>query len=266
MPLVVASHNVMHGRGLRALLPHYAALRREVGLHVLCVQEDQHGDDGSHSERIADAVGNADCVDGGSVDDRGVAIVFDRRQVRCVDRALVPLPRLAGLSWLERRYIVAGAPEQKYALVAALEPLGPGAPLTAVSFHLDSAGGNLHRRAQVAAIAAEVSRPRWPVRLVACGDTNAFVWRRRRQPAVLRRMLAPLTALGAVDPDERPTHFFARQREPSLAHRLSVALGRVGIDSPQRYDVVCTNLPVERRGHATTPASDHDLVWAAVHV
>ena len=54
------------------------------------------------------------------------------------------------------------------------------------------------------------------------------------------------------------------QREPKLTHRACVALGRVGLDLPRRYDVVCTNLSALARGQLRTPASDHDLLWARV--
>jgi hypothetical protein len=41
-------------------------------------------------------------------------------------------------------------------------------------------------------------------------------------------------------------------------------LGKMGLDLPRRYDVVCTSVPVLRRGQVVTPDSDHDLVWAAL--
>ena len=41
-------------------------------------------------------------------------------------------------------------------------------------------------------------------------------------------------------------------------------LGKLGLDIPLRYDVVCTNLTVTERGQVVTPASDHDLVWASI--
>ena len=75
-------------------------------------------------------------------------------------------------------------------------------------------------------------------------------------------LLAPFAAFGASEPETRPTHHFARQNEPMIPHRIGVALGKLGLDIPLRYDVVCTNLPVEGRGQMVTPGSDHDLVWA----
>ena len=79
---------------------------------------------------------------------------------------------------------------------------------------------------------------------------------------VTNSVVEPLVALGAVDPETRATHFFARQNEPKLLHRLGVLLGKLRLDLPRRYDVVCANLPAIRRGQVTTPDSDHDLVWA----
>ena len=62
----------------------------------------------------------------------------------------------------------------------------------------------------------------------------------------------------------RDNHFFARAHEPRIGQRIAVAVGRVGVDFPRRYDVICSSLPVVARGMVTTPASDHDLVWAQV--
>jgi endonuclease/exonuclease/phosphatase family metal-dependent hydrolase len=183
---------------------------------------------------------------------------------------VVPLPMLPALNAFERLYIVGGKTKQKHALLAdfrarvrARTPDG-GAAFMAACFHLDTAGGNAHRATQTEAIAEALRARGRPDRLIACGDTNAFAW--RRQPEVLRRLLAPFVALGADDPETRPTHYFARQNEPKLPHRTGVLLGKLGIDLPRRYDVVCTNLPVAERGHVVTPDSDHDLVWARLSI
>jgi hypothetical protein len=45
-----------------------------------------------------------------------------------------------------------------------------------------------------------------------------------------------------------------------------VLLGKLGIDMPRRYYVVCANLPVAERGQVVTPDSDHDLVWARLAI
>jgi len=149
-------------------------------------------------------------------------------------------------------------------LLAKLRARETGARFAAGCFHLDTAGGNGHRATQVEAIAGALRARNLQDAFVACGDTNAFAW--RRQAEALRALVSPLAALGAVDPDTAPTHYFARQNEPKLPHRIGVLLGKLGIDMPRRYDVVCTNLPASERGRVVTPDSDHDLVWARIAV
>lgn len=260
--LVAASHNVMHGRMLDALLPGYLALRDREGLDLLCLQEDRFldGDAGGRpSARIAAALGGERRI----VRDEGVpglALVIDGGRLLVEDAGIVPLPRLASLSWFERRYIVGGKTKQKHALWATLRARAGGEAFAVVSFHLDTAGGQPQRAAQMRALADALRARDLHRRLCACGDTNAFSWRAGRRQ--LDRLLAPLAAFGADDPERRPTHYFARQNEPLLPHRIGVALGKLGIDLPRRYDVVCTNLPVSARGQIDTPGSDHDLVWA----
>jgi endonuclease/exonuclease/phosphatase family metal-dependent hydrolase len=271
----------MHGLRVEALLPHYTDLRDREGLDLLCLQEDRYvrqGEDGyldgeRPSARIAAALGAGYEVvrDDGCP---GLAFVIDGRSLGCAAQGAIPLPRLTALSWFERRYIVGGKTRQKHALFARLFARRDGAAggVTAICFHLDTAGGNRHREAQVRALAEAAVARDLHRRLVVCGDTNAFAWRRRA--AALPALLAPLGALGATDADveagrgggARPTHYFARQHEPKLPHRVGVLLGKVGLDIPLRYDVVCTNLPVQSRGQTVTPDSDHDLVWARVAV
>ncbi len=251
----------MHGRQLEALLAQYGELRDSEGLDLLCLQEDRYigdGPDERPSVRVAQALGDSYRVvrhDGC----QGLALVVDARTLSTVRSGIIPLPRLASLSWFERRYIVGGKSKQKHALWAELSAHG-GPPLTAVSFHLDTAGGHRQRATQVAALADALAERGLERRLVGCGDTNAFSWRRGRH--ALDDLLAPFAAFGASDPETRPTHHFARQNEPMIPHRLGVALGKLGLDIPLRYDVVCTNLPAVTRGQVVTPGSDHDLVWA----
>jgi hypothetical protein len=192
----------------------------------------------------------------------GLAFVHDARTLACAGRAIVPLPLLPALNAFERLYIVGGKTKQKYALLAEMRARTGGPPFTAACFHLDTAGGNAHRATQIEAIAAALRSRDGHRRFVACGDSNAFAW--RRQPEALRRLMQPLAALGAEDPVTGPTHYFARQNEPRLPHRVGVLLGKLGIDVPRCYDVVCTNLPVSERGRVVTPDSDHDLVWARI--
>ena len=71
------------------------------------------------------------------------------------------------------------------------------------------------------------------------------------------------------------TPLFARAREPKLGQKIAVAVGKLGIDFPRRYDVVVSALPLlaqaplrwrdgSAAGIVTTEGSDHDLVWAAM--
>jgi endonuclease/exonuclease/phosphatase family metal-dependent hydrolase len=268
--LVVATHNLMHGLRIDALIPHYIALREAEGLDLLCLQEDRYlagvgpAGDERPSARIVAALGSPYQLvrDDGYP---GLCLIYDSRTLSCRARAVVPLPRLGRLSWFEKLYIVGGKTKQKYVLLAEMQPHGDGPVFAAVCFHLDTAGGNVHRLTQVQAVAQALEARGLQRRAIACGDTNAFAW--RRQPEALGKLLAPLRDLGAVDsetPETRATHFFARQNEPKLPHRTGVLLGKMGLDLPRRYDVVCTSVPVLRRGQVVTPDSDHDLVWAAL--
>jgi endonuclease/exonuclease/phosphatase family metal-dependent hydrolase len=251
----------MHGRRLDALIGHYLELRDGGGLDLLCVQEDRYIDGAAGerpSARILQALGDDYRLvrqDGC----QGLALLVDSRTLSTARAGSIPLPRLASLSWFERRYIVGGKAKQKHALWAELSA-HRGPSFTAVCFHLDTAGGHHQRTAQVVALAAALVEHGLERRLVCCGDTNAFSWRRDRR--ALDDLLAPFAAFGAGDPETRPTHHFARQNEPMIPHRIGVVLGKLGLDIPLRYDVVCTNLPVEGRGQVVTPGSDHDLVWA----
>lgn len=264
-PVLIASHNLMHGLRLQALIPRYVALRDEQGLDVLCLQEDRFltkGDD-LPSAQIAAALGPEYRVvrDDGCP---GLALVVDARTVACDGQTPVPLPLLRALNTFERLYIVGGKTKPKYALCAQLRARASGGAFAAACFHLDTAGGNAHRTTQIEAIAAALRERNLQDAFVACGDTNAFAV--RRQPEALQALLAPLAALGAVDPETRPTHYFARQNEPKLPHRTGVLLGKLGIDLPRRYDVICTNLPATERGQVVTLDSDHDLVWARIAI
>ncbi len=266
--MIVASHNLMFGLRLERLLDHYRRLRDGAGLAVLCVQENEPGPQLAHVDRIARCLGPSYRA----VWDReqpGMGLVFDGTQLELVDCELLALPNSLQLSWFDRTYLRGGRISPRFAQIATFAPRA-GAPICVVNFHLTTGGpgrnGTEARRRQVDAIAAHLHE-RAPRRFIACGDTNAFWWRQERQPATLGYILEPLSKLGAAgDTEGGPTHYFGRQNEPKLTHQLMVLLGKLGVDLPQRYDVVCTDLPVTRRGHETTVHSDHDLVWAAIDI
>src|SRR4029079_5971688 len=152
--ILIASHNLMHGLRLPALIPGYVALRDARGLDLLCLQEDRFltDADARPSTRIAAALGPDYIVvrDDGCP---GLAFVADARTLACDARAIVPLPLLPTLSVFERLYIVGGKTKQKFMLLAQLRARETGARFAAGCFHLDTAGGNGHRATQVAAIA-----------------------------------------------------------------------------------------------------------------
>lgn len=257
--MIAASHNLMSGLRLDGLIAEHLGLRDARGLSLLCIQENDEVGRHRCAGPIAAALGAGYRV----LSDRRaprLALIYDSGSLRCLSHEIVELPRLGRLSRLERLYIAGGRVTAKHAQLAVFDP-ADGAPFTAVNFHLDTAGDNRHRRAQVAAVARVLER-RGDRRVIACGDTNAFSW--RRQLATLARVLEPLMSRGARDPGRRPTHYFARQREPRLTHRMAVALGKLGIDLPGRYDVVCTSMETRERGQVVTPDSDHDLVWARI--
>ena len=171
----------MHATRLAALIPHYLALREARGLDLLCLQENRFLTEETDlpSDRIAAALG----PDYRAVRDdgcRGLAFVHDSRTLACAPPAIVPLPRLAKLTPFERLYIRGGKTKQKYVLLAEMSARGgdgEAARFGAACFHLDTAGGNTHRAAQVDAIAAALRARGLQRGFVACGDSNAFAWR-----------------------------------------------------------------------------------------
>lgn len=168
------------------------------------------------------------------------------------------------MSWFERNVLLDDRPVQISAQRAVFE-LDGARRLSVVNFHLDTVGGLRHRLAQtteIARVVATLDRPG----VVACGDTNAFGIGRDSQLSILRHTLKPLEALGLSDPHRAATHYFARQHEPALMHRVAVWLGRRGLDLPSRYDVVLSDLRAGDRGLVHMPESDHDLVWAKLAV
>ncbi|MBX3155119.1 MAG: hypothetical protein KF773_03895 [Deltaproteobacteria bacterium] len=257
--VVVGSHNQMRVRDLAQLVRHYRGLRARDGLDILCLQESVDPSGCPQVRAIAERIGASYRWFDERITETEQAIVYDASRVRIADVRFVELPRLPRLTALQRWVLGRSEPLQRYAQVVAFELVETGRAFTVVNFHLDCVGELAHRQAQLARVQRELEHPRWPRPTIACGDTNAFALRRQR--AALAWVLAPL---GIPDVGHRPTHWFARAREEELSHRVAVALGRLGLDLPHRYDVVCANGHVRAHGQVTTPESDHDLVWASV--
>ena len=270
--LRVASHNIMDGLFLRGLLARYRRHQRGPhALHALCIQEAV-----PHApSAIAAALGRRFAVVTHSAAPR-LALIYDRSRLRLRGLSVVMLPMLSRMHILQALYTRI---EQRHAIVGRFHWRGVRRPrskcgLALANFHLDTAGDNLNRAAQLASLATAIDASR-PASVVACGDTNCFSWDATVAEAGLARMLAPLArrhgardahAMVAARPcGPRPTHFFARANEPKLWHRLAVLFGtRLGLDFPRRYDVVAASPQVLAAGTVETPESDHDLVWAAL--
>jgi len=262
--MIVATHNLMNGLRLPALIRHHSRLQANLGLDVLCVQENTSSRQGCHARTIARSLGgNYQALS--DTNHRRLGIVYNTNLLRCDAMELVPLPRLNKLRLLERIYIVEGRVEQKYAQLAVFVTRS-GSRVAVVNFHLDTAGSNTHRATQLAHIATELQKRSLTHRFIACGDTNTFALPARRQRTILRELTRPLIQLGGNDLGAAPTHHFARQGEPSPAHRLAALAARFVFDLPLRYDILCANLPASQVGTTITVESDHDLVWAQLRV
>lgn len=261
--LTIATHNILDGLRLSSLLDVYNNLRTRDGLHALCVQEAvPHA-----ATRIARALGPRFAV-GEHAGAPRLSIVYDRSVLTLRRLHVLSLQRLDHVPLLQRLY-TSCTPETKQALIARFTLRGHGRALTVANFHLDTAGYNAHRKAQVRslsnALSTRLNRP-----LIACGDTNAFVWYRSEAEPALRKVLAPLLHRhSAVDVHaHKPvdTHFFARANEPKLGQQLAVAFGKLGVDFPRRYDVIAASSPCFRAGVVDTTDSDHNLVYATLDV
>ena len=272
MGFTVASHNIMHGVFLDDLIRRYEKLANERPFDILCLQENVACDPAATalSGKVRQST-HADLIASALVDFRAIWLpespalaTLVRRRLEVQESFLIPLPRLAQLNWFERLYIRGGKTKQKYAQVT--RATDGGQALCIVNFHLDTAGNNQHRQAQVRAVADTLVARGITQRIVACGDTNAFTWHRRQGHQVTAQLMAPLHAIGsaACQGNIEATHYFARQREALLTHRLMTLLGRLGLDHPLPYDVICTDLPVSNCDKVTTEESDHDLVFAQI--
>lgn len=263
-PLLIASHNIMHGLRLPQLLATYRSLASTLDLGVLCLQENRRAGEATPAELVGKALGQDYAVLCRG-ENAQLAMVYDTRKVSLREEALLPLPKLKAMGKLAPLYMASAEPEQKYALVCTVTPRD-AAPFALVNFHLDAAGGNRHRQEQLAMVSTSLVARDLHHRLVAVGDANVFTLRHKDHRKAYDSLLSPLAELGAIDPETRPTHFFSRSREPKIAQRILYAVGRLRFDLPRRYDVMCSNLPSLSRGQVATPDSDHDLLWGRYDV
>lgn len=263
-PLLVASHNIMHGLRLQQLVAMYRSLAQTLDLSVLCLQENKVGGEATPAEVVRRALGpdyNVICRG----ENAQLAVVYDTRRVTVREEVLIPLPKLKVMGKLAPLYMQSKEPEQKYALVCTVTP-HEGAPFTLVNFHLDAAGTNKHRQEQLSAVSTTLVARELHHRLIAVGDTNVFTLRHKHHRQAYDDLLSPLTELGAVDPETRPTHFFSRSREPKIGQRVLRFIGKLRFDLPRRYDVMCSTIAPLSRGQVATPDSDHDLLWGRFDV
>lgn len=256
--VVVASHHLVSSWQLAELSDYYRALRRSVGLDILCLQQRA----ASSATRLEGAIAE-DFVQVGDASDGGVVMAYDRARLELIRTELLRLPSRPSRPW-RREGGMLRRPSSLSARIAVFGREGQR-PFTVVNFLLDRAGGTRHRRRQMEAIVERLGEEALTDRVVACGDTHAVGLGVRRQLGILGRVIEPLRAIGVVEHGTQPTHFFARDAEPKSVRGVAASLVRLGLRAPKRLDVVCTNLPVARTGQVTTDPSDHDLLWTSVY-
>lgn len=272
--LRVATHNIMNGQRLPALLRQYKVMQcsHATRLHALFMQEAVPGAARGAAAALSTHARKKFAIFEHPSIPR-LSIIYDRNRLRPIGGArLLRLPRLEAIPFWQRMY--ASGIEQRYALVGRFEVLSGRTrkcsrsrtsqrTLTFANFHLDHIGPVEHLKAQVRALSRSLPRR---YQLIGCGDTNAFTFDASGAEAMLAALLQPLLERhGCRDPHAshpKPTHFFARQNEAKLTHQLAVAFGALGIDFPRRYDVCVSGLCALDGGYQTTEDSDHDIVWA----
>lgn len=261
--LVFATHNLMRGLWLDALIKYYKVLKEEEGLNVFCIQENVVEDGVAHVEKISKALGEN--YKSYFVEDfPSPAIIYDSGILEHIDSFSIKLPKQKAYSKFARIAASEKIPVQRYAVAVRLR-LPAEEPFTVVSLHLTAFGGNKMRQKQIAAIREELKKRGIEKRLVICGDTNLFAWTKMMHRRALN---STLKLLNVVDPLHRePTYYFSRiYRKTRWALRVPYYLGKIGIDMPRHYDLVASGLPFLKYGKVTTPESDHDLVWARYDV
>ena len=177
--VLVATHNLMHGLRLPALIPHYVALRderragpalprRRTGfLDSRETTLPERANRGGARPRLPRRARRR--LPRPRLRPRRAHADLRRRRRSC------PLPLLAALNPFERLYIVGGKTKQKYACCSPSSARGPAArrsrrPASTWTPRAATRTG----RTQVEAIAAALRERNLHQAFVACGDTNAF--------------------------------------------------------------------------------------------
>jgi hypothetical protein len=257
------------------------------------------------ADLIAQALGSDYQVISMPSKDARLATIYNTKHFQLVGKPHVfKLPRLATLPTWNKIFIKSGQIEQKNALVCDFQCISnetkrdkPASIIRNINFHLDAAGNNQHRTKQMQSLLTamkmntgaknretdnttgteevklndiETKLISSPLHHIISGDTNIFHLSNTQQQVELKNALDCLLPMVSSDDIEltRPTHWFARANENSAIHQLGVFVGNyLGIDRPQAYDVVLTNLKIIKRGQISTDdCSDHDLVYAVVDV
>lgn len=259
--IVVASHNLMRCLELDALIARHRELQVAQGLDVLLLQEAVVDEGDAHIRQIAAALGSEyryRALDAYLAP----ALIYNGARFHCSQSFQLRLPVPEKISWVTRKLLFEDKPIERHAIGALLHPRDAADidPLAVASFHLDAFRDNKFRIRQLNALYEFLRRHDLHRRLILGGDTNFFRIRRRAQRIMMREVLE---AIGLFDSGLRPTHYFKRQEKgPKFAHRVPHYLGKVGLDWPERYDIVASNLHALDSGTISTPESDHDLVWA----
>ncbi len=282
--LLGLSHNIMDGQHAFRLFPYYKTLGKKstVPVGFCCIQEDVRILGKSSiflSHAIAAYLGPQFRTIKSRKEPR-LATIYNSMLLRAVALpTVVPLPRLETLPAWNKLFIRGGKVEQKQGLVIDFQPTHATvactstAALRVVNFHLDAAGDNKNRLAQLdflskASASLPLSAQSQYLAYALAGDTNIFHPRNSTQQDCLKNAIdivgvqIPLNPYG---PDVRtPTHWFSRADEPMPIKQVGVFLGEYfGLDLPQCYDVILAgaNITVHSRSTiSTADASDHDLV------
>ena len=281
MRCIAASHNIMDGRRIFQLIPHYKRLGNDgKALGICCIQEDikVFCSKSTFASHILAACLGPQYQILKSDDDPRLAIIFNNSILDPLgDPITVNLPQLAALPRWNKLFINGGKVEQKRGLICDFSSkLGctNSEKLRVVNFHLDAAGDNHHRLNQFEYLCKaistlqRVSEEKSNLRYILAGDTNIFHLSTSTQQDCLKHVVTvarKYLPLDSNDLDTRtPTHWFSRADEPMLVKQCGVFLGKyLGLDLPQCYDIILMDsksLPDRTKTILTADCSDHDIV------